>query len=768
MRREIGINMIATVMVAVLAASIFTQHAYALNYRPVEFIREVDGITLGFPFALAIDGEGRLVVADTIAQKVYVMSRGEDGNWHMLGSFDRRSAVDLSFDRHGRLAVLTHVHPEGAIYLYQLTYGDDGRLASAAIVHSIQGVTPERTLFMFPHGLTTLTQDGHDLIIIGGGSGTDRKLQVFEVTDEGISLAFQFNNAEVYDANNSKIGDVVNGSPLTPFPSILDVKADGSGRVMVAYKNGLIGIYSIDFASRSVELIRLFGGAGADLGRFNEPRGIAHDSVNNYLIVSDNLNHRIQVFNYSDVLDPEVADPMPIFYFGSGVPGDGERQLNTPRKVIVNDDKVYVADGSNGRVAILTLDDSIPNDVDEPRIEPLRGSEWYKFTNHREMFNIMGRLLYTALIDNGVPENIATRTALNTTSKELEQVLVQIRSLPNDARLNIPWSSHLKGDTVLQGSVFFKAGCTIGKQGSTGINDPREYHAPPVQVNDTIYCSTTAASLYGSGATIGVNRVTAYFVDPDGVERDVYYYTSAGRQEGIRGMSINANTDFYWEAFAVDVDKAGLWRLVNEYSNGIRVEVPFHVGNSYQFSSRDGLVDAIGSALSNSGFTDDEVQQVIQVIESSDISLPEQGTLIVEARRGSLYAFACILPHDPPLNIGESVQCLILYLSLGSQVTVDDLHVYANAPSTIINIQSWNWAPNTIPDPFIWLSPPINMSEAGTWSIVADFTRGGSVVLSIPVTFNVVPESMIGIAGVLGTSLAVLAYRMRRKNGKSN
>ncbi|MEM4175808.1 MAG: hypothetical protein QXT56_06185, partial [Candidatus Nitrosocaldus sp.] len=594
------------------------------------------------------------------------------------------------------------------------------------------------------------------------------KLQVFEVTDEGISLAFQFNNAEVYDANNSKIGDVVNGSPLTPFPSILDVKADGSGRVMVAYKNGLIGIYSIDFASRSVELIRLFGGAGADLGRFNEPRGIAHDSVNNYLIVSDNLNHRIQVFNYSDVLDPEVADPMPIFYFGSGVPGDGERQLNTPRKVIVNDDKVYVADGSNGRVAILTLDDSIPNDVDEPRIEPLRGSEWYKFTNHREMFNIMGRLLYTALIDNGVPENIATRTALNTTSKELEQVLVQIRSLPDNARLNIPWSSHLKGDTVLQGNVFFKAGCTIGKQGSTGINDPREYHAPPVQVNDTIYCSTTAASLYGSGATIGVNRVTAYFVDPDGVERDVYYYTSAGRQEGIRGMSINANTDFYWEAFAVDVDKAGLWRLVNEYSNGIRVEVPFHVGNSYQFSSRDGLVDAIGSALSNSGFTDDEVQQVIQVIESSDISLPEQGTLIVEARRGSLYAFACILPHDPPLNIGESVQCLVIFMSLGSQVTVDDLHVYANAPSTIINIQSWNWAPNTIPDPFIWLSPPINMSEAGTWSIVADFTRGGSVVLSIPVTFNVVPESMIGIAGVLGTSLAVLAYRMRRKNGKSN
>jgi hypothetical protein len=26
--------------------------------------------------------------------------------------------------------------------------------------------------------------------------------------------------------------------------------------------------------------------------------------------------------------------------------------------------------------------------------------------------------------------------------------------------------------------VVYNAGCTIGKPGSTGINDPREYHAP--------------------------------------------------------------------------------------------------------------------------------------------------------------------------------------------------------------------------------------------------------------------------------------------------
>ncbi|MFN4337301.1 MAG: hypothetical protein ACK4FV_06975, partial [Candidatus Nitrosocaldus sp.] len=367
MRRQMSINMIALATVIVLAASTYTQQAYAINYRPVEFIREVDGTTLVFPFALAMDDEGRLIVTDPdrTVNKIYVMKKGEDSNWHMLGSFDRRSAVDLSFDRHGRLAVLTHVHPEGAIYLYQLNYDDAGNLASAVIVHSIQGSTPERTLFMFPHGLTTLTLGEHDLIAIGDNLG--KKVQVYEVRDEGISLVFQFNNAEVYDANGTKIGDVANGYPIDPWPSIHDVKTDGSGRIMVAYKNGLIGIYSIDFEAQSVELIKLFGGMGADLGRFNEPRGLTYDQVNNYLIVSDNLNHRLQVFNYNDVLNPEVTDPMPVFYFGSGVPGDGDRQLNAPRKIIVKD-YVYVADAMNMRIAVLTLDESIPSDYDEPRI----------------------------------------------------------------------------------------------------------------------------------------------------------------------------------------------------------------------------------------------------------------------------------------------------------------------------------------------------------------------------------------------------------------
>jgi hypothetical protein len=38
--------------------------------------------------------------------------------------------------------------------------------------------------------------------------------------------------------------------------------------------------------------------------------------------------------------------------------------LNTPRKVLSHDKRLYVADDSNGRIVILELDDTIPNDAD--------------------------------------------------------------------------------------------------------------------------------------------------------------------------------------------------------------------------------------------------------------------------------------------------------------------------------------------------------------------------------------------------------------------
>ncbi len=381
-------------------------------------------------------------------------------------------------------------------------------------------------------------------------------------------------------------------------------------------------------------------------------------------------------------------------------------------------------------------------------------------------------------------EDVAVRTALEIPAKALEYVLVYIRTLPENARLNIPWASHLKGDvlvvsdrpivfgTPVDRQVVYNAGCTIGKPGSTGISDPREYHAPPVEVGDALYCSTMAIVRSGLEVGIGANSVSAYFIDPDGIERDVYYVDSAGFHTGIRDMSINGNSPFFYLPFAINIDKEGEWMLVNTYSISgrevARIEIPFHVGNTYSFNSRAELLDAIKAALSNSGLTDEEVNTIIGSISPDMVSmLPESGVIKMQLKKGSAYALGLVMPHDPPLNLNENIHVIVLYASLGSPITINDLHVYAIKPSnTIMPIQSWDWHPGTIPPFFLWISPPITVDEAGTWQIISDFTtndgNASTIVLSLDTTFNVVPESIIGVLGVALGSFAILAYRLRR------
>jgi len=148
----------------------------------------------------------------------------------------------------------------------------------------------------------------------------------------------------------------------------------------------------------------------------------------------------------------------------------------------------------------------------------------------------------------------------------------------------------------------------------------------------------------------------------------------------------------------------------------------------------------------------------------------------------SLYLFGCLLPHEPPLIVGESVQCLVFFYDVlettvefvtpAVTITTNDLHVYVREPVNI-TIQAWNW-PHAILNPFLWISGPITLNQAGQWIIVADlteheiivadFTENKQVVISLDVTFKAVPESIIGVAGVVAGPLAVLAYKLRKKS----
>jgi hypothetical protein len=86
---------------------------------------------------------------------------------------------------------------------------------------------------------------------------------------------------------------------------------------------------------------------------------------------------------------------------------------------------------------------------------------------------------------------------------------------------------------------------------------------------------------------------------------------------------------------------------------------------------------------------------------------------------------------------------------------------------THIPIRDWNWAPGTIPNPFIWLSDPITLTQAGEWNIVADFTRDKQVVISIDVTFKVVPESIIGSCRCSSRSISSISIQAKEEEQRS-
>jgi hypothetical protein len=73
-----------------------------------------------------------------------------------------------------------------------------------------------------------------------------------------------------------------------------------------------------------------------------------------------------------------------------------------------------------------------------------------------------------------------------------------------------------------------------------------------------------------------------------------------------------------------------------------------------------------------------------------------------------------------------------------------------------------SWAPGTIPTPFVWISGPITLDQAGEWQIIEDKTIDGKVVLSLYVSFLVLPEAIIGAIAVIGSTLGIAAYRYRK------
>ncbi len=191
------------------------------------------------------------------------------------------------------------------------------------------------------------------------------------------------------------------------------------------------------------------------------------------------------------------------------------------------------------------------------------------------------------------------------------------------------------------------------------------------------------------------------------------------------------------------------------------VEVKVSEHAYYRFSTMEEFRSILGRELVANGLSSDKAEELLSRIEG----IPEHGSIILQSKKGSVYMLALILPHDPPLDINDSIIVLVVYSSLDSTTTINNIRIYSmnDASEEVIEVL------NPDQEPFIWVSHPIQASKAGIWILIADFIHNdgmhSTIVNSVSVRFNVVPESIIGVIGMLIAGLiSMIVYRRLSNN----
>lgn len=191
------------------------------------------------------------------------------------------------------------------------------------------------------------------------------------------------------------------------------------------------------------------------------------------------------------------------------------------------------------------------------------------------------------------------------------------------------------------------------------------------------------------------------------------------------------------------------------------VEVRVSEHAYYRFSTMEEFRSILGTELVSNGLSSDKAEELLSRIEG----IPEHGSIILQSKKGSVYMLALILPHDPPLDINDSIIVLVVYSSLDSTTTINNIRIYSmnDASEEVIEVL------NPDQEPFIWVSHPIQASKAGIWILIADFIHSdgmhSTIENSVSVRFNVVSESIIGVIGMIVAGfISAMVYRRLSDN----
>ena len=249
---------------------------------------------LAQPYGIAVDTEGRVLVADTYAETIH--------------------SFDPARNRYSAIRVNTEALIGVAV------------LGARLIVTDSVG-----------RRVICLTPKGKQLWSLGRDAGFERPTGVVAADDRVYVVDTLASRIVSVSAEGKVIGSfgTRGGAPgQLNFPTNIARMADGR----------LVVTDSMNFRMQTFtpdgRFLRTFGQLGDGAGDFNKPKGVAVDS-DGHVYVVEGLHDTVQIFG---------DDGRFLLAFGESGAGDGQFWL--PAGIAIHDDFIYVADAANRRVQV--------------------------------------------------------------------------------------------------------------------------------------------------------------------------------------------------------------------------------------------------------------------------------------------------------------------------------------------------------------------------------------------------------------------------------
>lgn len=261
------------------------------------------------PNGVAVDAQGRVLVADTKERVVHVFD-AERKKYKELRAPDSDPFL-------APIAVATDaadkIYVTDAARARLFVFRPDGKFAG-----TIGGITRDESIFKRCTGLAIDKERGRIYVVD--------------------TLAMQVVALGMDGKVQRRFGKPGDGAGEFNYPTHIAVDADGSLWVMDSLN------FRVQHLDAKGKFLSGFGHLGDAIGEFDKAKGIALDG-RGHVYVADSRNDRVQVYDHDGRL---------LFFFGQS--GAAEGQFFLPEGIATDSqNRIYVADGYNRRVQIFQL-----------------------------------------------------------------------------------------------------------------------------------------------------------------------------------------------------------------------------------------------------------------------------------------------------------------------------------------------------------------------------------------------------------------------------